>query len=314
MTAPGATTETALARGGRALANSALREASRILNFFGVTHPTNDPQGWLQAVSRASRQFDAYQAMSRTDPNEAPRQLKAAELGFRQLLINVGIDPSQIHLSRDPSQRKGGGIVNLEVTFDKVNGEAGVVPGKLEEPQSTPVIVVGRKAFQQGSRAALLMTVVHERAHYIHARNALTFLRKYRQSKSRLHFHEWLRAGHSKGKLIDITIAAKLYAGGSFDSQLIAVVEGFVATFHLLNLSWESPAAYKMTLMEGAQSYSRSEPEVWEEALRRLIPYVAKLPQSHHGVLCRLLAEGATQETMKQAEPFWTILQERFKC
>ncbi len=168
----------------------------------------------------------------------APVRMLARPWYINVLVRELGLRRSEIHDS------SGGdvvpGKVNFNVHLKGANAHAGIkgaLPSDRDSELPVPSLEVGPLAF--GDLVALRGTLLHEYEHMRHAEKAIEAVQLWRATTSDGDFEAWLARRHKAGKVdaVDFAVIKQQVEGLSNNTESLAYLAGFTATYHLRSLA-----------------------------------------------------------------------------
>ncbi len=168
----------------------------------------------------------------------APIRMLARPWFINVLVRDVGLKRSEIHDS------SGGDVVpgkiNFNVHFKDANAHAGItgaLPCDRDSELPVPSLELGPLAF--GDLVALRGTLLHEYEHMRHSEKAIEAVQLWRATTSDGDFVPWLERRHKAGKVdaVDLAVIKQEVAGLSNNTESLAYLAGFMATYHLRPLA-----------------------------------------------------------------------------
>ena len=168
----------------------------------------------------------------------APVRMLARPWFINVLVRDVGLKRSEIHDS------SGGDVVpgkiNFNVHLKGANAHAGIkgaLPCDRDTELPVPSLEVGPLAF--GDLVALRGTLLHEYEHMRHAEKAIEAVQLWRATTSDGDFEAWLTRRQKAGKVdaVDFAVIKQQVEGLSNNTESLAYLAGFTATYHLRSLA-----------------------------------------------------------------------------
>jgi hypothetical protein len=209
----------------------------------------------------------------------APIRMLARPWFINTLVRDVGLRRTEIHDSSGGDSLPG--KINFNVHLKDANAHAGIEGALTADRDSelpVPKLEVGPLAF--GDPVALRGTLLHEYEHMRHAETAIEAVQLWRATTSDGDFLPWLERRHKAGKVdaIDFAVIKQQVEGKSNNTESLAYLAGFTATYHLRSLA-EIPddeagdTKLFKPVVELADEWFHANHAVQEEVVERLRAY-----------------------------------------
>ncbi|WP_380681791.1 hypothetical protein [Salinigranum sp. GCM10025319] len=286
------------------------------------SHSWDGQESWSDRVRRVKRWHRAWRdgdIPRDFEPDDGSRtraNLRAAiEREFVSLLAEtLGIGTREIHVAQGADDLNPNRI-NFDLTLNvQARGGIGGLPDDRESDDlPEPSVVFGPAAFDIETRTSLLATAIHEATHYAHGLQTVELWDRWRRSRSRRTFVEWLRRRRRVRDDAEAEILAEeevLYAGTEPSTEALARMEAFVATYTDFELS-ETQTRFE-PLDTIPRYWNHADTEVKETVMRRLASYVDSLPRPYREDLRAHVGEKLEAIETNQILPSHVAFWERF--
>jgi hypothetical protein len=193
------------------------------------------PSGsWSERAAKASDLRKEYKSSAGSE-QQAKRE--AAEQAYVNLLIEaLGLDSADIHIVRGDSPKPD--VLNFNLDLSGVAGLGGLatLATTREGPKPEPTLTLGPESIFPDSPVLTQMIFFHEATHTAHATRETELLQKWRGTKTKQRFEDWLKAKKSGKKISEseYELTAEKINKGSTSTETLAYLAGFMAAFHLL--------------------------------------------------------------------------------
>jgi hypothetical protein len=203
-------------------------KAGRVVRWTHLSAP-GDPAAYAEQLRYAG---------SLAASTAAPVRMLARPWFINVLVRDIGLKRSEIHDSSGGDVLPG--KINFNVHLKGVNAHAGItgaLPCDRDTALPVPSLEVGPLAF--GDFVALRGTLLHEYEHMRHAETAIEAVEMWRATTSDGDFLPWLERRQKAGKVdkLAFDVIAEQVAGKHNNTESLAYLAGFMATYHLRPLA-----------------------------------------------------------------------------
>ena len=228
------------------------------------------------------------------DENTKAGMQRCLQIEFTNLLAQaLDIAPSEIHIAATEGDHSPDHLVTFDLFMDDAHGKGGTrIPTDESTEVSPPTVALGPMAFMSESYVYTLSTAVHETQHFTHAKDAEALLEEWRSKKRKETFIEWLRNQKKKKRITaeQYALAVDMTKGDSPDSEILSHLEGFLASYHRIEVS-DSPYLLK-NIGDIADYWLFSSSSIGDAAIARLAAYYSTLDQAHKDKLAEYAQAG----------------------
>ncbi len=228
------------------------------------------------------------------DENSKAGMQRCLQIEFTNLLAQaLDIARSEIHIAASEGDHSPDHLVTFDLFMDDAHGKGGArIPTDESTEVSPPTVALGPRAFNSESYVYTLSTAVHETQHFTHAMDAVALLAEWRSKETKKSFIEWLRSQKKKKRITaeQYALAVDMTKGDSPDSEILSHLEGFMASYHRIEVS-ESPHLMK-NIGDMADYYLFASSSIGDAAIARLAAYYSTLDQAHKDRLAEYARAG----------------------
>jgi len=201
------------------------------VNLLSESKPSGS---WSERAAKASDLRKEYKSSAGTD-QQAKRE--AAEQAYVNLLIEaLGLDTADIHIVRSDGPKPE--VLNFDLDLSGAAGLGGLasLPTTREGPKPESTLTLGPESIFPDSPVLTQMVFFHEATHTAHATRGTELLQKWRATKTKQSFEDWLKTKRT-GKGIsesEYELTVEKTKKSSTSTETLAYLAGFMAAFHLL--------------------------------------------------------------------------------
>jgi hypothetical protein len=206
---------------------------------------------------------------------------RCLEAEYAALLVQaLDVARGDVHVIPSGGNANPNALVNFNLEMDDAKARGGITRLPTDRSSAIPEsgITFGPLAFNSRSEIQLLGTAVHESTHLAHAELAIDWLQRWRGTRTRDSFPDWLRGQMRRRRLsreqYDLIIE-ETRSGDSPSTETLAHLEAFMATYHHMPID---ETIYRFEQIDkGAEFWAFAGHAINDSSISRLASYYRSL-------------------------------------